>query len=831
MQSRIKFGINTFLFAIVILSLTYICSMETSNGQPAGENILSDPGLELDSGVWEKSNASGRSIVTTEAHSGLKSEQIISDTQWVREVYQSVSVTGGATYDMSAWVKTSGVDVGASIMIQWLDISENILSTDVVGTLTGSQDWTELSNSFTAPANAVFARFRLFLDIETDGAGTAWFDDHVLTEITELDLDGDGYTSTQGDCNDNDIAINPGAIEYCDGIDNNCDGQVDEQCIKLNLLNEPGFELGGEGWEKRSASGRSIVTTEFHSGLKSEQILSDDQWEREVYQHVSVTEGQIYEVSGWVKTIGVGVGASIMIQWLDISENVLSTEVVGTLIGTQDWTELSTSYVAPTSVVLARFRLFSDVDPDGEGTAWFDDLALYRLIDQDGDSYTPAQGDCNDNDAAINPGATEVCDGVDNNCDGQIDEGVKNTYYADTDGDGYGDLANTVLDCTPPSGYVADNTDCNDSDANERPGQTWYKDTDNDGYSDGTTDTSSCTRPGGYKTDTELTATSGDCDDSNATVNPGVTEVIGNGIDDDCDPNTPDSVVDLPDGTYGDQYEGLVPPDATITSYDDNRFAIITGSVQDSLLNPIPSIVVSIHGHSEYGTVQTDSNGVFSIPVEGGGTITVVYKKTGFITGHRNVDVPWNDIAVAETVTLIPEDTASTTLTFDGNPATIITHNSSTITDAFGSRSLTMVFTGDNQAFSVDVNGVETPLTTITTRATEFETPESMPAKLPPNSAYTYCSELSVDGANKVRFDKPVVVYVDNFLGFGVGGAVPVGYYDRDRAVWIPSDNGVVVKLLDTDTDGIVDALDADGDDLPDDLNNDGFFQRRSIRA
>ncbi|MCP4277894.1 MAG: hypothetical protein GY779_16235, partial [Gammaproteobacteria bacterium] len=108
--------------------------------------------------------------------------------------------------------------------------------------------------------------------------------------------------------------------------------------------------------------------------------------------------------------------------------------------------------------------------------------------------------------------------------------------------------------------------------------------------------------------------------------------------------------------------------------------------------------------------------------------------------------------------------------------------------------------------------------------ATEFETPESMPAKLPPNSAYTYCSELYVDGASKVRFNKPVVVYVDNFLGFGVGGAVPVGYYDMDRAVWVPSDNGVVVKLLDTDADGIVDALDADGDDLPDDLNSDGFF-------
>ena len=90
-------------------------------------------------------------------------------------------------------------------------------------------------------------------------------------------------------------------------------------------------------------------------------------------------------------------------------------------------------------------------------------------------------------------------------------------------------------------------------------------------------------------------------------------EIPGNGIDDDCDPNTSDSVIDIPDGAYGEQYEGLIPPDATIESYDNNRFAIITGSVKDSTLNPVQGIVVFIHGHSEYGTVQTNSEGVFSI--------------------------------------------------------------------------------------------------------------------------------------------------------------------------------------------------------------------------
>ena len=68
-----------------------------------------------------------------------------------------------------------------------------------------------------------------------------------------------------------------------------------------------------------------------------------------------------------------------------------------------------------------------------------------------------------------------------------------------------------------------DNTDCNDTDINEHPGQTWYKDSDADGYSDGTTNAASCTRPAGYKISSELTALSGDCDDGDAGVTLGST--------------------------------------------------------------------------------------------------------------------------------------------------------------------------------------------------------------------------------------------------------------------------------------------------------------------
>ncbi|MCB9290594.1 MAG: putative metal-binding motif-containing protein [Lewinellaceae bacterium] len=83
---------------------------------------------------------------------------------------------------------------------------------------------------------------------------------------------------------------------------------------------------------------------------------------------------------------------------------------------------------------------------------------------------TQTSGDCDDSNANINPGAQEVCDGIDNDCDGWIDGADaslagQGTWYADTDGDGFGDPNNSSLACSQPAGFVADNTDCDDTDA------------------------------------------------------------------------------------------------------------------------------------------------------------------------------------------------------------------------------------------------------------------------------------------------------------------------------------------------------------------------------
>ncbi len=191
------------------------------------------------------------------------------------------------------------------------------------------------------------------------------------------------------------------------------------------------------------------------------------------------------------------------------------------------------------------------------------DLAVFMLQtwyeDLDGDNYTTGiiasscsrpngfklagelvnttDIDCNDTDASINPSVTETCNGLDDNCDGQTDEGVQSTFYADSDGDGYGDPAVFVMACSAPDGYLADNTDCDDSDAAEFPGQTWYPDGDDDGYP-GIATLIACERPNGYKTADDLINTTDiDCDDTNENIKPDATETC-NGIDDNCDGQT-----------------------------------------------------------------------------------------------------------------------------------------------------------------------------------------------------------------------------------------------------------------------------------------------------
>ena len=165
--------------------------------------------------------------------------------------------------------------------------------------------------------------------------------------------------------------------------------------------------------------------------------------------------------------------------------------------------------------------------------------------DLDGDGFGDAV-DCDDNDASIFPGAAESCDGLDQDCDDNVDESAADAdaYYPDADADGYGDPASVRYSCDALSDYVLDNTDCDDSDPDVNPAATevcdelgvdedcdglvndgddsvdtstsitTYQDADGDGYGNPDVSEQRCSTTSEWITDNT------DCDDGNPLATP-----------------------------------------------------------------------------------------------------------------------------------------------------------------------------------------------------------------------------------------------------------------------------------------------------------------------
>jgi RHS repeat-associated protein len=272
-------------------------------------------------------------------------------------------------------------------------------------------------------------------------------------------------------------------------------------------------------------------------------------------------------------------------------------------------------------------------------------------------------------------------------------------------------------------------------------------------------------------------------------------------------------------------YSGQSPPQKGIVpgTIEVTRAAVIRGHVGKLDGSPLAGSVVSVLGHAEYGTTTTFADGAYTLAVNGGGPLTVAVTMPGFIVAQRSVEVPWNDYVHAEDIALVPYDSAVTSIDLTSlDPVQIA--QGSPVSDADGSRQATLLFSAGTTATMTFPGGSSQPLSALNVRATELTVgprgPEAMPGTLPPTSAYTYAIELSVDeavasGALRVDFSQPVIVYVENFLGFAPGVVVPTGYYDRALGRWIPSANGRVIQILGI-TGGVPD-LDTDGDGLVDD--------------
>ncbi len=348
------------------------------------------------------------------------------------------------------------------------------------------------------------------------------------------DDDGDGYgdmvdtrmacdappsfVDDATDCDDQSLDIHPGATEYCDGEDDNCDGVTDEDAA-VNVRTWY-LDTDADGYG-------DAASTTLNCDLPAGYVADDtDCNDRTAAIHPDMPE---------------------VCDGGDVDENCNG------LADDDDSGVQSTG----------KTTFYADTDADTFGN---EDRTVSACDLPSG--YVADDTDCNDASATINPAAAEICDSasVDEDCDGTTDDNDtstessgKTTWYRDSDRDSYGDSTLSVVQCDLPSGYVALSTDCDDTTSTRSPANTevcdasnkdedcdglsdddddtvrastlttWYADTDGDGYGTSTSSLARCERPTSY------VASSTDCDDASGAVSPAATEVCFDGLDENCD--------------------------------------------------------------------------------------------------------------------------------------------------------------------------------------------------------------------------------------------------------------------------------------------------------
>ena len=222
-----------------------------------------------------------------------------------------------------------------------------------------------------------------------------------------IDLDGDGYTSDV-DCDDLDGGVRPGASERCDGVDNDCDGEIDEDVVDPTL----GYaDADGDGF------GDEDVRMEMCEG---------------------VTEGVVADDTDCDDTNANNNPASVEVCG-DEQDNDCDGDV------DEDGDGAATFYR----------------DSDGDG---FGDPDREKFWCEAPDGYVDDATDCDDGEEGVYPGAEEICDEVDNDCDEEVDEDGQE-WFLDEDGDLEGGASVGVASCDGDDGWVATSTDCDDTNA------------------------------------------------------------------------------------------------------------------------------------------------------------------------------------------------------------------------------------------------------------------------------------------------------------------------------------------------------------------------------
>ncbi len=367
------------------------------------------------------------------------------------------------------------------------------------------------------------------MEADTDGDGVSDFDECQLDQpfgcnaiddngdgipayadpaepFSSPDADGDGFDASQ-DCDDSDASVYPGAPEVCDGVDNDCDGLVDDMAVD----GEPFWEdADGDGFGDPSLV---EVSCNANPGQvdNGDDCDDSDPFVNPDAQDIP-NDGIDQDCDGIdagnpQDADGDGFSAPDDCDDTDATVYPGAPEVCDGI--DNDCNGLVDDQV-PGGGFLPVALWYQDLDGDGYG-----DGPPIESCSSPGPDYVMVQGDCDDTDASIYPAAPEVCDGVDNDCDGLVDENAGGglVVFEDLDGDGFG--GQPLQDCTPPG------------------------------------------VPG-------TTTMGGDCDDLDPTVNPAAVEIPGDGIDQDCDGLDDEDPAEDADGDGFPFFEDCNDSDATV---------------------------------------------------------------------------------------------------------------------------------------------------------------------------------------------------------------------------------------------------------------------------